>query len=52
MLPISNKKDHFLSLTMVKSRVGLEQRQESATPTGANDSTVLFIMISVNSPSS
>lgn len=38
MQPISTRKDQVLSLAMVKTRVGLEQRQESATPTGANDS--------------
>ena len=38
----SNRKDHVLSLTMVKTRAGLEQRQESATPIGANDSNCII----------
>ena len=39
-LPKSSREDLNLALTMVKTRVGLEQRQESATPTGANDASV------------
>jgi hypothetical protein len=32
------------ALSMVKTRVGLEQRQESATPTGANNSKSCYFM--------
>ena len=44
ILQIPSKKDHFVSLNMVKTRIGLEQRQESATPTGAND-PIIFISL-------
>ena len=44
ILPIASKKDHYVSLNMVKTRIGLEQRQESATPTGAND-PIIFISL-------
>ena len=36
-------KVHPFSLYMVKNRVGLEQKRESATPTGANDSIIVLI---------
>jgi hypothetical protein len=44
MLPKSIlSKDHIFSLNLAKNRVGLEQKRESATPTGANDSIIVFI---------
>ena len=44
MLPKSIlTKDHIFSLNMAKNRAGLEQKRESATPTGANDSIIVFI---------
>ena len=34
--------DHIFSLNMAKNRVGLEQKRETATPTGANDANHIY----------